>query len=72
LSTQGPERLFFLPDFFNPVKNGTGVQNQDKQSTTAVALNLTSIERKQNAYQYKNNLNYSLLLCRKSVSMKRL
>jgi hypothetical protein len=33
---------------------------------------LTSIERKQNAYQYKNNLNYSLLLCRKSVSMKRL
>jgi hypothetical protein len=72
LSTQGPERSFFLPDFFNPVKNGTGVQNQDKQSATAVALNLTSIERKQNAYQYKNNLNYSLLLCRKSVSMKRL
>ena len=45
MSTQGPERSFFLPDFFNPVKNGTGVQNQDKQSATAVALNLTSIER---------------------------
>lgn len=38
----GPEKIIFsLPDFFNPVKNGSGVQNQDKQSATVVVLNLT-------------------------------
>ena len=37
--------IFSLPDFFNPVKNDTGVQNQDKQSVTVAALVLASIER---------------------------
>ena len=37
--------IFSLPDFFNPVKNDTGDQNQDKQAVTVVALSLASIER---------------------------